>query len=125
MTTQKPTFKTVATLNYLDAIHYIEEKYNLLNESQAWKQYKDHEMSPSRCLWLFLCDSEFIKGNDTFVYINFPDMIEEGIWSDEDRAAYNHPPSTARDDRALELMKLLATEFDLYNNSDMLWEICW
>lgn len=115
MKTRKPEFKQRTSLNYLEAVNYITEKYQFLTENEAWDQHKDFDMSHQRCLWLWLIDSDYVS-NDVYVTIDFATWFEE---------TQDDVFDELRDIHALEFMKHLVDEFDLRNHRDVLWEISW
>ncbi len=108
----RPEVEERKTLNLIQVCRHLVRKHDL-DEDQSKGHY--------RCLWLILCDSNYVN-NDTFAQIDFPTWYFERCETndDEDDEDYNV-------ERGFELMKLIIDDYDLDNEegSRILWEISW
>lgn len=119
-TVNKPVFREIRVMNYLEAENYVVEKHNVPT-FRSIMDLKDPNMdpnrdSPSRALWLMLCEYDYVR-NGNASPIDFYDWYESEIYSDASLA----------DQPAYKFMKLLIDEFELdkEENTDIWWEFYW
>ncbi len=114
----KPETKPLRALNIHKCLRHVELTKNLLTEEEAWERHQQLDIAPSRALWVFLCDHDYVS-NDAYVSISFPDMYHD-LLLDQDRDDF--PDSH---ERAGEMMKYLIEVFDLESEDmkNVVWEM--